>query len=220
VVLAGDHLDISSSVPLEAQALVVLRYVERLAEGTRLVISSGNHDLTGPDADGEQAALWLADARPAAAVDGDDVEVGGALVSVCPWWDGPAGRARVARQLEAAAARREGRPWVWVYHWPPEGSPTTWTGKKHYGDADLLAWIEQLRPEAVLAGHVHQPPFKPEGAWADRIGDTWVFNAGRQIGPEPAHIELDFDAGEARWLSLLGEECQLLDQPPVARSVF
>jgi Icc-related predicted phosphoesterase len=228
LVMAGDHLDISSTVPLEAQSLVVLRYVEELGRSTTVVVSSGNHDLTGPDEHGEQTALWLPAARAWAAVDGDDLEVGGALVSVCPWWDGPVGRQRVEDQLSAAeakvAARRAERgaevPWIWVYHWPPAGSPTTWTGKTFYGDADLLGWIERFSPTAVLAGHVHQPPFKPEGAWADRVGTTWVFNAGRQIGAEPAHVVVDLGAGEATWTSLIGEEHQPLDQPPLERTSF
>jgi len=63
VVMAGDPLDISSSVPLNAQSVVILRYLALLQAAGRVVISSGNHDLTGPDAQGEQAALWLAEAR-------------------------------------------------------------------------------------------------------------------------------------------------------------
>ena len=73
----------------------------------------------------------------------------------------------------------------------------------------------------MLTGHVHEPPFKPAGAWADRIGKTWVFNPGRQIGPVPAHIEIDFEAGVAVWRSLMGEEQFSLsaDATP-ARTVF
>jgi Icc-related predicted phosphoesterase len=29
---------------------------------------------------------------------------------------------------------------------------------------------------------VHNAPFYPEGSWIDRIGDTWVFNPGREPG--------------------------------------
>jgi len=53
---------------------------------------------------------------------------------------------------------------------------------------------------------VHEPPFKHDGAWADRIGDTWVFNPGRQIGPIPAHIEIDLGEMRAQWWSLAGAE--------------
>ena len=33
-----------------------------------------------------------------------------------------------------------------------------------------------------------------------------MFNAGRQIGPVPAHIEIDLDDGWATWVSLMGTE--------------
>jgi hypothetical protein len=53
---------------------------------------------------------------------------------------------------------------------------------------------------------VHQSPFVREGSWADRIGDTWVFNAGHQVGPIPSHIVVDLDEARAFWLSLMGQE--------------
>jgi Icc-related predicted phosphoesterase len=221
VVLAGDSLDISSSVPLEAQAVVIVRYLSLLKAAAPVVIASGNHDLTGPDQRGEQCALWLAAARAAGVpIDGDSWRRGETLVTVCPWWDGPLGRAALESQLAAAAAQRPAH-WLWVYHWPPLGSPTCWTGKRHYGDAELGGWIERHRPDIVLTGHVHEPPFKPAGSWADRIGPTWVFNAGRQIGPVPAHIEIDLDARRATWRSMLGEEAlRLSDAAAPARTSF
>lgn len=206
VVIAGDLLDISSPVEIDAQVVVVQRYLELLRDATTVVVGSGNHDLTGPDANGEQAALWMVDVRDAGiAADGASLLVGDTLVTVCPWWDGPIGKDAVEAQFAADAARRPAR-WVWVYHWPPLGSPTCWTGTKHYGDPDLVAWIERFGPDIVLAGHVHEPPFKPGGSWHDRIGGTWVFNPGRQIGPLPTRIELDLAAGTATWCSLAGVE--------------
>ena len=61
VALVGDSLNINSPVPLDAQSVVVQRYLTLIASATQLVVSSGNHDLTGPDAQGEQSALWLRD---------------------------------------------------------------------------------------------------------------------------------------------------------------
>ena len=220
VVLAGDHLDISSSVECDAQIVVVLRYFELLSGLVPVIVSSGNHDLSGRDANGEAAALWLADARSSGVVsDGDSLMVGDTLITVCPWWDGPAGRQTVADQLDAASARRP-RNWIWVYHWPPVDSPTSWTGRRHYGDADLAGWIADHRPDIVLTGHVHEPPFKTDGSWADRIGDTWVFNPGRQIGPVPTRIEIDLATHAVAWFSLLGtEELSLTDPAPPRRTV-
>lgn len=221
LVIAGDNLDISSPVPVDAQSVVILRYLALLQANVPVAVCSGNHDLTGPDTVGEQAALWLGAARASGVMtDGDSLMLANRLITVCPWWDGPIGRSGVEAQFSADAERRS-QCWIWVYHWPPLGSPTCWTGKRHYGDTELGAWIEKYRPNLVLTGHVHQPPFKPDGAWADRIGDTWVFNAGRQIGPIPAHIEIDFATDAAWWRSLMGEEKLFLtDKLPPKRVVF
>ena len=76
-------------------------------------------------------------------------------------------------------------------------------------------------PTWYFAGHVHESPFKPDGAWADRVGRTWVFNPGNQIGPVPAHIVLDLDARRATWVSMLGtEEIDLARETVPARTVF
>jgi len=146
VVMAGDNLNIASSVALDAQSVVVLRYLSMLQSAGRVAVSSGNHDLTGPDGQGEQAALWLGEARTAGIpTDGDSLVVDDTLFTICPWWDGPLGREAVAAQLAADAARRPAR-WVWVYHWPPLGSPTCWTGKRYYGDTEVGPWIEEHQP--------------------------------------------------------------------------
>ena len=206
VVLAGDQLDVSSSVECDAQIVVVLKYLELIAGVCPVIVSSGNHDLSGPDANGERAALWLDEARSLGVhTDGDALAVDDTLITICPWWDGPVGRAAVAAQLATDAARRPER-WVWIYHWPPVASPTSWTGTRHYGDADLAGWIDQFQPDLVLAGHVHQPPFQRDGSWFDRIGRTWVFNPGRQIGAVPTRIELDLAEQRATWISLAGVE--------------
>jgi len=220
VVVAGDSLNIASPVPLDAQSVVIRRYLSLVAEATTLVVSSGNHDLTGPDANHEQSALWLAEAPAGVTTDGGSLLVEDTLVTVCPWWDGPVGRETVAAQLASDAVRRPAR-WIWVYHWPPLGSPTCWTGRRSYGDTELGAWIEEFAPDMVLAGHVHQSPFTEDGSWIDRIGTTWVLNAGKQIGHVPARIELDLETGTARWSSLLGvEEADLTSGRVPARTVF
>jgi Icc-related predicted phosphoesterase len=85
----------------------------------------------------------------------------------------------------------------------------------------LRGWITHHQPDIVLTGHVHESPFKPTGSWADRIGRTWVFNAGRQIGQVPAHVVIDLVAGRAVWHSLMGEETlDLADAQAPQRSVF
>jgi Icc-related predicted phosphoesterase len=207
VVLAGDHLDIASIVEPDAQIAVVSEYLSRIAAKTTVVACSGNHDLNADNEHGERAAVWLDAARGSGAfVDGTSFGTEQLLVTVCPWWDGPRTRDDVDRQLAEDATQVGDRRWIWVYHAPPDASPTSWTGKRHYGDEDLVAWIARYEPFIVMSGHVHQSPFAADGDWIDRIGPTLVLNAGRQIGPIPARVELDTDEGFARWTSLAGVE--------------
>ncbi len=200
VVIAGDHIDANQPIPAYVQIAALRASFAALALKSRVLVCSGNHDLCLRNSAGEKAAEWLEASRSSTlAVDGDTVEVADALFTICPWWDGPHGQAAVARQLESAALQRRGA-WVWVYHAPPQ-SALSWTGKRHYGDAFLPELIERYSPTAVLCGHIHEAPFRAEGSWIDRIGDTWLFNAGRQDGDVPARIEIDFATHTARWIS-------------------
>ncbi len=214
MVIAGDQLDISSAVGMDVQIVVIRKYLQRLQAATRLLVSSGNHDLNADGEDGERFARWVTEARSlGCVVDGDRIEIEDTLVTVCPWWDGPSGRDRVGAQLAADTAHRRSR-WIWVYHAPPDQSPVSWTGTKHYGDSDLVRWIEQYRPDFVLTGHIHQAPFRSGGSWIDRIGTTWIFNAGRQIGPCPTFVTMDTATMQAMWFSLAGNEVVRLDGLP------
>jgi Icc-related predicted phosphoesterase len=213
LVIAGDHLDIASHVDGPTQVAVVFKYFRRLAARVQTIACSGNHDLDASNVAGEKCARWIGRARQIGiATDGDTCTVGDTLISVCAWWEGPTSREQVAAQLARDAERRQGR-WVWVYHAPPDRSPTSWGGEQDYGDSELSAWIRQYSPDVVLAGHIHSAPFEDAGSWADRIGDTWVFNAGRQSGPVPTHIAFDLDAQWAYWVCAERVERLRLDQP-------
>ncbi len=205
VVIAGDHIDAFSPVPGIVQIAALSATFTEVSRASRLMLCSGNHDLNARNHAGEKTADWLDGLRTAAvAVDGDTVTVADTLFTVCPWWDGPYARAALEQKLECASQQRDGR-WVWVYHAPPEGA-LSWTGKRHYGDAVLAALVKRYSPTAVLCGHIHEAPFKAGGSWIDRIGKTWLFNAGRQIGDTPARVEIDLTQLAARWISLAGIE--------------
>ncbi len=213
VVIAGDHLDVSGHVAGNVQIVVILKYLKRLKERTQIIVSSGNHDLDVRDAAGEKVARWMNKVRELGIpTDGDTVAFDDTLVTICPWWDGPNAMRGVQAQIERDAAKPK-KSWVWVYHAPPQGSPTSWDGKRFYGDAELLTWIETYKPDIVFSGHIHQAPFNEGGSWADRIGPTWVFNCGQQIGPTPTHLIVSTEAREAVWISLYGAETVQLDLP-------
>src|SRR5258706_1561883 len=89
VIIAGDSLDASSVVALGAQIVVVSKYFRRLGERTRLVASSGNHDLNARAKDGERVATWLAKGRgPGVLTGGAYAAIDDTPITICPWWDG------------------------------------------------------------------------------------------------------------------------------------
>ncbi len=210
VVIGGDLLDLSSSLDMDVQIVVVEKYLRMIGQKTRLLVSSGNHDGDSRSPADESVAEWIRECQSDGLfVDGDSLDLPGARITVCPWWDGPVSRAELEAQLAEEAARLQGR-WIWIHHAPPAGSPVCWTGKKFAGDEYLLQWINRFQPDMVFSGHIHNSPFYAEGAWVDRIGKTWVFNPGRQIGPCPAYISLDLENMEAEWISLEGISTQRL----------
>jgi Icc-related predicted phosphoesterase len=214
VVLAGDHLDYFSPVDRSAQTIVVQKYLRRIRGRAPLLVCSGNHDLDSRNGWGDLVTRWITRARADdVPTDGDSHWIDDTLFTICPWHDGRSTSAEVARQLAKDAAHRPST-WVWVHHAPPSGSPTSFDGKRSFGDTALGTWIRKYQPDAVLSGHVHQAPFNEGGAWADQIGRTWVFNAGHQAGPLPPHVVIDTDLPGAYWIAQAAAEMTPMDHPP------
>lgn len=204
VIIAGDLLDGASFVTASAQMVVVLKYLERLRELAPLLVCSGNHDLNHAYSTGERYARWVPYARSATAhADNDTLDIDGVTFTICPWWDGDIAKAAIGRQFEAAAAKRADK-WIWVYHAPPAEAAVAWSGHRSYGDVELAAWIARYQPDLVFGGHVHEAPFVRGGSWASRVGRTWVFNPGKQIGDVPTHIVVDTERNAAAWFSFEG----------------
>ncbi len=202
VALVGDLADVVNAVPLSVQSVVLERYLGRLAESSLVLVASGNHDLDGPGDNGEQVADWMQRASSDRIhVDGTSIDVDGTRITICPWWDGPLSRQAVADQLAAAAVDRPAR-WIWLYHAPPAGTVLCRDGRREFPDHELAAWIAEHSPDIVLCGHIHQAPWVEGGSWYARLGDTWVFNAGKQLGPVPPHITIDTEAGTADWFGV------------------
>ena len=208
--IGGDLLDVGGALDPDVQIVVVENYLKRLRRQTRLLVVSGNHDADARNAAGEWFAKWLVKARgDGLFVDWDEVSLPEVTVTLCPWWDGPVSRAELEKLLNQAATRVAGK-WIWIHHAPPDRSPVSWTGSKFAGDKYLVEWIRRFGPDLVLSGHIHNAPFYPDGSWIDRIGKTWVFNPGRQIGPRPTSIVFDLGAMTAEWFSLESESLKRL----------
>jgi Icc-related predicted phosphoesterase len=210
IVIGGDLLDLGSDLDMDVQIAIVEKYLELLRQKTIVVVSSGNHDGDAVNEANESFAEWLRHARnDRLYVDGDSFDLGEDRITVCPWWNGDFMRDQIEAQLQAEADRVRGK-WIWVYHAPPDGARTSWAGKRFIGDDFLSSMIERFKPDMVFSGHIHNSPFYDQGGWVDRLGSTWVFNPGRQIGSEPTCIVVDLEAMTARWASSAEESIQVL----------
>lgn len=214
VIIAGDLLDVGSTVDFRAQTLVVHKYLQKISATTRVFVCSGNHDLDSRTEAGEKIPRWLESVRGLAiASDGEGIVIEDMLFTICPWWDGPSVREKLEEQLAADFARREGLRWIWIHHAPPASAATSWSGRQSFGDKDVLEWISRFEPNIVFSGHVHQSPFVQNGSWADEIGQTWCFNAGHQFGSPPAYVAVDTELAEAVWVSAMGVQSVKLKSP-------
>lgn len=206
VVIAGDLLDAGAVADVHAQIALLTAYLRRLGGRTTVIANSGNHDLTARRPDGEKAALWMGEIGASTITDGERVRVGDDVISACAWWEGEHTRSELEQQLERDASTARDGLWIWAYHSPPDGSPTAWSGSRSFGDDVLNGLIDRFEPDLVLTGHVHEAPFRPDGSWHDRIGGTTVVNAGRQLGPVPAHVIVDTAVRHAEWWSYEGSD--------------
>lgn len=206
VVVAGDLLDLAGHADLDTQIVVVLKYLDRIRSRATLIVSSGNHDGDAKNEENEFIAQWLQRARKENLhVDGDSVTLFDDLFTVCPWWDGPVTRESMRALIDAEREKPRKR-WFWLHHAPPDKSTVSWTGKDHFGDAHLNEIIATHLPHFIFSGHSHKSPFRKGGSWIDKLGETWVFNPGREMGALPAYIVLDLEAMQATWASSMGTE--------------
>ena len=83
---------------------------------------------------------------------------------------------------EDAEFRKVAREWygkhkekktILITHGPPQGTTTDFLEGNHIGNKDYRAFIERIKPQLAICGHIH------ENAGAiDKIGETKVINPG------------------------------------------
>ena len=188
------------------QSLVLDKYLGLLADQAVVLAASGNHDLDGPGEHGEQVAGWLR--RPRAAPSTSTVSTSTSTAPASR--SAPGGTAR----RPATRSPRSSPPPPSTGRSAGSGSTTRRRparslckdGRREFPDHELAAWIAEHQPDVVLCGHIHQAPWVEGGSWHARLGRTWVFNAGKQVGPVPPHITLDIEAATADWFGVFESE--------------
>ncbi|MBC2607156.1 metallophosphoesterase family protein [Pelagicoccus albus] len=212
VVIAGDLLDLASQFDKQEQIQQITPILERIKTHCPLLVSSGNHDGNTRTPEGEEHADWIKDLRAKGIVsDGQYLDLANYRFTVCPWWNDSQTRREMAKLLKDSQPAAE-VSWIWIHHAPPRGSAIARTRKGDAGDPFLSRLIGTYKPTAVLCGHIHNAPFYNEGAWAERVGQTWVFNPGKQPGEVPTHIDFDTETNTATYTNAEEREGLALGQ--------
>jgi len=206
IIVAGDMMELGSTVDAETQATVVEKYFRLICEQTALVACSGNHDLVD-DFTGDRSTEWLRDMEiPGLIVDYGFLDLAPYHLFVFPWWESDEEKDHLEGWLKKSDRNRETE--IWVHHAPPQGTRVAWNGKKDLGDPVLTSWIETYQPFLVFCGHIHNAPYYPDGGWEDRMGRTRIFNAGKQGGNSPATMIYQIEEQTVTWCGMEG--CQTL----------
>jgi Icc-related predicted phosphoesterase len=103
----------------------------------------------------------------------------------------------IQRDLEELTGDEDLSRAVFLFHAPPYGGLLDLAdleGREvehvpldlHVGSIAIRRFLESRQPYLSLHGHVHESP-RLSGAWRERIGRTWCFNAGFE-GPRTAVI--------------------------------
>lgn len=205
IILAGDMLQLKSTVDPDTQAAVVEEYFRKICGKVPLIVCSGNHDIID-DGTGGRSAEWLTDLDiPNLTVDWKTYRAGTLHILSLPWWESEEEKARVSKWIRQYT-KPTGDTVIWVNHAPAYGTKTGWNRKVDNGDPALRQWIEDHQPEMVLSGHVHNAPYYPEGDWKDRIGQTLVLNGGMTTGEIPATMVYYRPANSLTWTGMEGTE--------------
>lgn len=221
ICIGGDLLDGFHPAGLTPQMLFFYDWCQ--AHPTPLALCSGNHDRNGDPVDPAEllnfdqlspskrepltkmlvAERWMdALASENVVTDGQSrlLELRSGLIVVTTIPFGLAGGAEKDLWIQGSALRDAYHaPWIVLHHEPPAG---TAVGGR-FGGHQVLWKIRSHEPDFVLSGHHHLQPY--EGRFAERVHETWCFNAGypptEQLSRAavPNHIALDFEAGTASW---------------------
>jgi hypothetical protein len=177
------------------------------ADVTRVILCSGNHDLDERNPEGAKIARWVGELRELAiACDGDSLAIGDTLFFSFP----VVGRAGVRQRIDEASrgghakakanARSEakamdlGAPRAASQFPDQPGRQALFPRRRARAvDRTLPAFDGDLGAMCI-----NRPC--PDGSWFDRLGNTWVFNTGRQPGRLPTQIALQIDDGRVFWL--------------------
>jgi hypothetical protein len=204
IAICGDLLDVFSKEPLKRQIQRTSSWLRTLAQKTRVILCSGNHDTVDIPVERSTGALpaWLSELSSMISVDGNTTVIADQLVITSLSFIATSDQKRPV--LAAADRKREEKvlPWMVLHHHPP-------AFHLGIGPEELTAGrlLKQFLPDFWASGRIYgQQPFLKKRGWIQRMDNSIVLNTpqlyvGQELseGPFPNHIVLDLTARQLTW---------------------
>ncbi len=209
VAIAGDLINVFRPEPLNVQILKSKAFLRSLAQKTRVVISSGNHDTVDEVASSPRGPVpkWMAglDSINTLLSDGRTSVIRQRLIVTTLSYISSYDRKRSWLAEGAELRKKTNLPWLVIHHHPPafHGS----AGPEELSAGKLL---KEFEPTLWSAGrffdHAHPRGF----TWMQTIDQSVVLNVSQaSIATElrdaafPNHIVFDLGSGRIQWNSWL-----------------
>ncbi len=192
--IAGDLLDLFSSVDPKSQSIAATAFLRRLSNKTRVAVCSGNHDSIDFPANSRVATpLWLSELKRIKNLITDgQIEVleNSLVVTTLPYIDA-IDHLRALLLESYKIAREKQLPWLVLNHTPPAINTTD------AEEAKTAILVKEFQPSYWFSGHVHELPYG--GLWKAQLGKTILLNAGQRLDAKiPNHIIFDVTTGQVR----------------------
>lgn len=208
--IAGDLLDLFSSVDPKTQSITATAFLRRLSSKTKVAVCSGNHDSIDYLANTRVTTpLWLSELKGIENLitDGQTQVLGNVVITSIadtdPW--------QPVFELPECwepfdESQRAGKIWIWIHHIPPSGSKLS-PDPDEPGDVAVCEMIEVYEPDIVLCGHHHHLVYEQENGWYDKLGKTLCINPGQSFAPlspfnlpyRPNYLVLDTETRTVSW---------------------
>jgi hypothetical protein len=202
--ICGDVLDVFSKEPLKRQIQRASSWLRTLAEKTRVILCSGNHDTADIPVERSSGAMpaWLSELDSIITVDGHNTVVDDQITITSLSFIATAAQKRPILADGDRLREEKGLPWIVLHHHPP-------AFHQGIGPEELTAGrlLKQFSPNFWVSGRIYgQHPFLKRRAWLQRVDNSIVLNTpqlyvGQELldGPFPNHIVLDLSTRQLTW---------------------
>ena len=211
IAIAGDLLDVFSTVPLKRQVHRTTAWLRSLTTKSTVIVCSGNHDTIDLPVERTPCPMpaWLVALDTALIVDGNTVVIRGQVIATSLSFVATVAQKRPILAAGQRLRDEKGLPWMVLHHHPP-------SLHEGIGQEELIAGrlLSEFSPTFWVSGRIYgQEPFLKKRGWIQRMGNSIVLNipqlaAGQNQfeAPFPNHVVLDLAARQLTWHCSFQEE--------------